>query len=78
WDFLQWMLASLNFPAKFIGWIMICVKSAKYSLSINGEYKGFFAGKKGLRQGDPLSPFLFVIGMEYLSRSLKLVAAHPQ
>lgn len=48
---------------------MACVRSASYSILINGSLEGFFHGAKGLLQGDLLSSFLFVIVMEYLSRS---------
>ncbi|XP_074299812.1 uncharacterized protein LOC141630982 [Silene latifolia] len=76
WNFLHQMLIYLNFPQKIIDLVMECVQTASYSLVLNGETFGFFNGAKGLRQGDPLSPLLFTIGMEYLSRIMAYTTEH--
>lgn len=58
WSFLRNILHAFGFHQIMIKWIMNCVTSVSYSINVNGEVHGFFKGKKGLRQGDPLSPCL--------------------
>ncbi|XP_074300209.1 uncharacterized protein LOC141631438 [Silene latifolia] len=68
WDFLADILEAFNFPDSIRRLIMECVSSATYTLSLNGDTFGFFPGKRGLRQGDPMSPLLFTLCMEYFTR----------
>jgi hypothetical protein len=71
WPFLRDLLHLLGFPAGFVRLVMECVETVSFSVCINGNLYGFFPGKCGVRQGDPLSPYLFIICMEYFSRLLK-------
>ncbi|KAL0313709.1 UNVERIFIED_CONTAM: hypothetical protein Scaly_2907800, partial [Sesamum calycinum] len=58
-------------PGWFVGWIEQCVTTASFSVSLNGAIYGFFKGSRGLRQGDPVSPYLFVLVMETWNSLLK-------
>ena len=77
WVFLEQLLLQLGFPGRFVSLLMQCVSTVSYSVAVNGDLHGFFMGKSGVRQGDPLSPYLFICCMEYFSRMLTLASQQP-
>lgn len=78
WSFLLSVLAALNFPEKFILWIKRCIEMASFSIQVNSELAGYFNSKRGLRQACSLSPYLFVISMQVLSKLLDRAAVRKQ
>jgi hypothetical protein len=70
WDFLLYMLQRCGFGERWRDWIEFCISTVKFFILVNDTLFGFFQSSHGLRQGDPLSPLLFVVVMESLSRML--------
>ncbi|KAJ9541973.1 hypothetical protein OSB04_028479 [Centaurea solstitialis] len=71
WDYLFGMLEGFRFHPVLVKWIREMVSTVTFSVVVNGESHGFFPGKRGIRQGDPLSPYLFTLVMEGFSMIMK-------
>ncbi|GKV01451.1 hypothetical protein SLEP1_g14002 [Rubroshorea leprosula] len=71
WDFLDWMMDRMGFGVKWRKWIRECLSTARISILVNGSPTSEFSVSKGLRQGDPLSPFLFLLVGEGLCGLVK-------
>ncbi|GKV26502.1 hypothetical protein SLEP1_g35790 [Rubroshorea leprosula] len=71
WSFLDWMSGAFGFGEKWRGWIKECLSTAWMSVLVNGSPTKEFEMGKGLRQGDPLSPFLFLMVGEALHGLVK-------
>ncbi|WMV22580.1 hypothetical protein MTR67_015965 [Solanum verrucosum] len=71
WDFMWYTLGRIGFGNRWINCLKYCVRTVKFSVLINSTPSGFFPSERGLRQGDPLSLFLFILAMGGLSDMLK-------
>ena len=71
WEALLKLLKKMGFGKKWCNWIRTCISTMQFSVLVNGSSANFFGSSRGLRQGDPLSPMLFLVMMEVFSRMVK-------
>jgi len=71
WSFLRALMLEMGFAQKWVDWIIFCISSVSYKILLNGSPKGFIKPSRGIRQGDPISPFLFILCTEALVAKLK-------
>ncbi|XP_048605852.1 secreted RxLR effector protein 78-like [Brassica napus] len=66
WSFIEAVMRKMGFSEIWINWIMRCITSVKYKVLMNGQPRENNVPERGLRQGDPLSPFIFILCTEAL------------
>jgi hypothetical protein len=76
WSCLEHIMIKLGFSENWVSLVMKCVESVKFSVRVNGHFSEIFSPSRGIRQGDPMSPYLFLLCAEGLSSLLKFSGPH--
>ncbi|KAL0864587.1 hypothetical protein Bca101_043705 [Brassica carinata] len=76
WSFVNAVMRKMGFCQIWRDWIMKCITTVSYTVLINGDQSRTIIPQRGLRQGDPISPYLYIICTEGLSRLIKQSIQH--
>ena len=74
WSFMRATLSSMGFGPSFIGWIDLFYRGSQSAVNVNGHVSSYFSLSRGVRQGCPLSPLLYVMVAEVLACNIR---SHP-
>ena len=78
WGFLKKVMEKMGCGEKWVKLIIECISTVSYSILVNGEPKGDIKPSRGIRQGDPLSPYLFPLCLKGLNRMLQAAAREDE
>lgn len=78
WPYIKHCLLKFGFHHDWIDLIMHCISSISFSILLNGEHQHAFSPTRGIRHGDPLSPYIFILCMEPLIRSLNSLSSRSK
>lgn len=76
WYYIRDIMSFSNFPTKFSNLIMFCITTSFISIIVNGDTIDYFKPSWGIRQGGPISPYIFILCMERLFRTIDEVVGN--
>lgn len=78
WESINKCLTDLGFSDRWVNWIINCITTTSFKLNINGRTGNSVQPEQGTRLGDPLSPYIFIICVEYLGRYIRFLSTQAR